>query len=270
MKISNESLCEFTKKKTVPVMTVQPFLPGVVLESTVSEEFIKEVKDFLREATPSQLEGLCLFQVAKFAGIPYHQSLPKPPAPSRKYVLQHFECGDLKIGLWCRLNYSSLPSFVGAMLTLSSFSPTLDVDGARVKLERQSLFQTSKPFEGTLEALANVVVERYKPCIRHSWRSLLNNSNAVLGGLFSRHLWNPRQATKTTSLPPVLCVWNGVVTLRSEVSKTDMVQVGTFLESKFRRKFGGIFPRKFGECFQVGLESCFNKTSPVLMWSCFW
>lgn len=211
---------------------MQPFFPGVVLESTVSEEFIKEVKDFLREATPSQLEGLCLFQVAKFAGIPYHQSLPKPPAPSRKYVLQHFECGDLKIGLWCRLNYSSLPSFVGAMLTLSSFSPTLDVDGARVKLERQCLFQTSKPFEGTLEALANVVVERYKPCIRHSWRSLLNNSNAVLGGLFSRHLWNPRQATKTTSLPAVLCVWNGVVTLRSEVSKTDMVQVGNFLFSK--------------------------------------
>ena len=240
----------------------------MVLESTVSEEFIKEVKDFLREATPSQLEGLCLFQVAKFAGIPYHQSLPKPPAPSRKYVLQHFECGDLKIGLWCRLNYSSLPSFVGAMLTLSSFSPTLDVDGARVKLERQSLFKTSKPFEGTLEALANVVVERYKPCIRHSWRSLLNNSNAVLGGLFSRHLWNPRQATKTTSLPPVLCVWNGVVTLRSEVSKTDMVQVGIFW--KVSKEIWGNFSKEIWGIFPSWVESCFNKTSPVLMWSCFW
>ena len=120
----------------------------------VSEELIKDIKDFLREATPSQLEGLCLFQIARWAGTPYHQTLEKPPAPSRKYVLKGFQCGDLKIGLWCKLSISSLPSFAGAMLTLSSFSATLDVDGARVKLERQSFFIGSKPFEGTLEALA--------------------------------------------------------------------------------------------------------------------
>jgi len=219
-----------TFEQTFQTCQCYPELPGVVLESNVSEELIKDIKDFLREATPSQLEGLCLFQIARWAGTPYHQTLEKPPAPSRKYVLKGFQCGDLKIGLWCKLSISSLPSFAGAMLTLSSFSATLDVDGARVKLERQSFFIGSKPFEGTLEALANLIVERYKPCIRHSWRSLINNSNAVLGGLFSRHAWNPRKATNKTLIPAVLCVWNGVVTLRSEVPKADMVQAGVKLE----------------------------------------
>ena len=191
---------------------------GMVMESNVSEELMKEMKDFLREATPSQLEGLCLFELARWAGQPYHKTLSQPPAPARKYVLHDFQCGELKIGVWCKLSYSSLPSFVGAMLTLSSFSATLDVDGARVKLDRQRLFTRQAPFEGSLEALANLVVERYKPCVRHSWRSLINNSNAVLGGLFSRHLWNPRQASKTVPMASVLCVRNGAVNLRAEAS----------------------------------------------------
>ena len=189
---------------------------GMVMESNISEELIKELKDFVREATPSQLEGLCLFEVARWAGQPYHKTLSLPPAAARKYVLHDFQCGELKIGVWCKLSYSSLPSFVGAMLTLSSFSATLDVDGARVKLDRQRLFTRQAPFEGSLEALANLVVERYKPCVRHSWRSLINNSNAVLGGLFSRHLWNPRQASKTVPMASVLCVRNGAVNLRAE------------------------------------------------------
>lgn len=201
---------------------------GVVLESNVSEELIKDIKDFLRDATPLQLEGLCLFQIYRWAGKAYHETLEKPPAPARKYVLKNFDCGNLKIGLWCRLSFSNLPSFVGAMLSLSSlFSSTLDVDGARLKLERQRLFTVHHPFEGTLEALANLLVERYKPCIRQSWRSLLNNSNAFLGGILTRHAWNPRIKKITTTIPPVLCVWNGGVTLRSERSRSDMVQVRT-------------------------------------------
>ena len=128
---------------------------------------------------------------------------------------RNFQCSELKIGLWCSLTSASLPSYAVAMLTLSSFSHTLDIDGARVKLAGQSFFH-AQPFEGTMEALANVIVERYKPCVAASWRSVVNNSNVVLGGLFSRHLWAPRQRSNTLPTQPLLSVRNGVVLFRSE------------------------------------------------------
>eukprot|EP00438_Fugacium_kawagutii_P002907 Skav230074 [mRNA] locus=scaffold2569:115713:128479:+ [translate_table: standard] len=222
---------------------------GVVLESNVSEELIKDIKEFLRDATPLQLEGLCLFQISRWAGRAYHETLEKPPSPARKYVLKGFDCGNLKIGLWCRLSFSNLPSFVGAMLSLSSlFSSTLDVDGARLKLERQRLFAVNHPFEGTLEALANLLVERYKPCIRHSWRSLLNNSNAFLGGMLTRHAWNPRIKKITTTVPPVLCVWNGVVYKKEPEVPLDEQGFQQILKSRdigsmenFLRRRDGVF-----------------------------
>ncbi|CAJ1427800.1 unnamed protein product, partial [Effrenium voratum] len=192
-----------------------PATEGVVLECSASEELIREIKAFVQEATPPQLEGQCLFHVARTAGLPYHSLVTSVPRPARKYVLRNFQCSELKIGLWCSLTSASLPSYAVAMLTLSSFSHTLDIDGARVKLAGQSFFH-AQPFEGTMEALANVIVERYKPCVAASWRSVVNNSNVVLGGLFSRHLWAPRQRSNTLPTQLLLSVRNGVVLFRSE------------------------------------------------------
>ena len=209
----------------------------VVLECAASEELVNELKGLVREATPPQLEGLCLFDIARCAGLPYHTTLTEQPQPARKYILHDVQCGELKIGIWCKLSSASLPSMIGAMLKVSSFSHTLEIGGARVKLPRQSFFSSTRPFEGSLEALANVLVERYKPFVSKSWRSVINNSNAVLGGIFSRYTWAPRQRTIESPKPSsMLYLQNGIVKLRAEGSVTEGIQAhkgpGTNLDER--------------------------------------
>ena len=189
----------------------------VVLECTASEELLGELKDLVREATPPQLEGMCLFDVVRVAGHAYHTTLTEQPQPARKYILHNIQCGEFKIGVWCKLSSASLPSVISTMLKVSSFSHTLEIGGARIKLPRQSLFSSGRPFEGSMEALANCLVEKYKPFVSKSWRSILNNSNAVLGGLFSRYTWAPRQRRIDSPKPAsMLLLHNGIVKLREE------------------------------------------------------
>ncbi|CAE7707663.1 MRL1 [Symbiodinium pilosum] len=201
----------------------------VVLECSVSEELWTELRDLVREATPPQLEGSSPFDVAQLAGQPYHATLKEHPQPARKYILHDVQCGDFKIGVWCKLSSASLPSFYGAMLKVSSFSHTLEIGGARIKLPRQRFFSSARPFEGSLEALANILLEKYKPFISKSWRSILNNSNVVLGGFFSRYTWAPRQRTVELPKPSsMLYLQNGAVKLREEAARSMKVETGPY------------------------------------------
>lgn len=184
---------------------------GVAFEISASQALLAEAQRLAKEATPPQLEGPSLQDVVLRAGMPYHLSLSGPPAPARKYVFHKIDINEIKIAAWCSLNIGSLPEVVAAMLTISSLSPTLEVDGARVKLPRQGFFQTGQPFEGSLDALATVLAGRYKPCLSQSWRSVLNNSNAVLGGLLTRYAWAPRKRIVDMAHGPMLQVKSGIV-----------------------------------------------------------
>ena len=115
------------------------------------------------------------------------------------------------------------------MLKVSSFSHTLEIGGARIKLPRQRFFSSARPFEGSLEALANILLEKYKPFISKSWRSILNNSNVVLGGFFSRYTWAPRQRTVELPKPSsMLYLQNGAVKLREEAARSMKVETGPY------------------------------------------
>ncbi|CAE8587856.1 unnamed protein product [Polarella glacialis] len=190
----------------------------VNMELCVSEALLAAVRRLLQEATPPQLEGPCLQEALGCAGLPHHLVLVGPPLPARKYVLHAVEVSGLKLAVWCSLSVGSLPQMVGALLSLSSLSPTLEVDGARVKLPQQQFFQGRAPFEGTLEALSSIVMKRYSACISASWKSVLNNSNAILGGLLSRHAWAPRKRTVTEARASVLRLTDGVVDVSSPTS----------------------------------------------------
>ncbi|CAE8648957.1 unnamed protein product, partial [Polarella glacialis] len=187
----------------------------VNMELCVSEALLAAVRRLQQEATPPQLEGPCLQEALGCAGLPHHLVLVGPPLPARKYVLHAVEVSGLKLAVWCSLSVGSLPQMVGALLSLSSLSPTLEVDGARVKLPQQQFFQGRAPFEGTLEALSSIVMKRYSACISASWKSVLNNSNAILGGLLSRHAWAPRKRTVTEARASVLRLTDGVVDVSS-------------------------------------------------------
>jgi len=181
--------------------------PGM-FECTVSQQLLTRARRFAEIAIPRPL-GLEMDSVLSRSGVPYNLSCGLPVV-SRKYVIHRLEIGDVKLGAWCRLSVSLLPNMVGVLMTISSLSPTLEVDGARIKLPAQSFFGGG-PFEGSIQAVGSIVWRRYRPCVKDSWRSVLNNSNAIFGGFFTRHAWIPRSRTITAPQKTMLQVVRGVV-----------------------------------------------------------
>merc|ERR1712039_518148 len=98
-----------------------------------------------------------------------------------------------------------MPNFVGFVFRIGTiFANRLEVDGASVSLPEQSFFRASQrgqSFEGNMNALGSVVWRRLRPFLQRSWRSVVNNSNMVLGGLLTRQKWAPRQRTVTPLHP---------------------------------------------------------------------
>merc|ERR1711957_473930 len=90
--------------------------------------------------------------------------------------------------------------------TLLGGTNRLEVKGAQVRVPSQRLFGDRMPAEGNLGAVFARVTEHYMPHVRASWRSLLQHSNIFLGGLLSRHAWNPRQRKSWTARLPLCSV----------------------------------------------------------------
>jgi len=179
------------------------------LELHVFEELVGLAKSLAAVMTPRPL-GLEFDAAVSRAGIPYNL-VYGAHQPSQKYVFHEINVGGVQVGVWCKVSLAILPDLVGLLMKLSSFSPMLEVDGARMNLQPQRFFTGHGAFEGSLETLGSLLWRRYKPCLRDSWRSLLNNSNAVLGGLLGRHAWAPRRRRVDVPRRPQLRVVNSVV-----------------------------------------------------------
>jgi hypothetical protein len=192
---------------------------------------LKTVKDFSKAATPRQL-GLEFGDVLSRAGIPFHVSCGGPPRPSLKYELHCIRISDVKARVWGSARLNMLPEFFQVLLTLSSFSSSLEVNGVVLKLPPQQFFHSSA-FEGSLNALGRSLWKEYKPFLMKSWTSVLNNSNAFFGGVFTRNLWNPKEREITTVRPMQIQIVDGcVAALDSSVGGEVSIGASTQLDNK--------------------------------------
>jgi len=165
------------------------------LEVTLDETLLKTLKKFAQVAIPRAL-GLEMDTVLSRAGVPYNLSCGGPPVASRKYELRSIRVSEAKCNVWCHLSVARFPDIVQFFMNFS-LSNTLEVNGASLKLQEQTFFEGDIAFEGSVEALGSQMWQRYKPNVISSWRSLLMNSNTVLGGIFSRNMWDPKQRSMT-------------------------------------------------------------------------
>jgi len=109
--------------------------------------------------------------------------------PSQKFELHSIMISGLRNKIWGSASMDLLPDIVGLFLTLSSFSTSLNFNGAEVMLSEQYFSR----FQGSLAALGAIMWARYKPNVISSVGSMVQNSNAFLGGLFSRNMWNKKE-----------------------------------------------------------------------------
>jgi len=126
------------------------------------------------------------------AGIPYNLTCGGPPPPSSKCILYDLSVSPVTLRIFCRLSPRQLPDWLTALLTVMSMSSTIEVDGANLKLPDQRFFSRHAPFEGSLGALAGLMLRHYMKLYPRALISLFNNSNLLLGGLLSRHRFFPK------------------------------------------------------------------------------
>ncbi|CAE7611417.1 cmk-1 [Symbiodinium natans] len=166
------------------------------LEVSVTGALMDQVR-FLRRNLTVGTGGLTFDQVLIRAKGALHLSNPQPPGASSKLVVNKLAVGDARVDVWCQLHLPDahyLPKSLRDTIQVVSLGTTrLDVKGAQVKLPQQVLFSDRKPAEGNFGIVASKVWVEYLPLVKACWRSLLQHSNIFLGGLLSRHTWNPRQ-----------------------------------------------------------------------------
>jgi len=139
------------------------------------------------------------------------------PQPHRgSFLFSNLSISSANLSLWCRLSTSLLPDLVGTIVSISCLSDSLDVDGAKVKLPSKLMFESKGAdcaFKGSLTEAGTHIMRNYQQHLRSSWQSVVNNSNAVLGGLLTRHAWNPKRRHVTLPRKPVVCIERGQVVI---------------------------------------------------------
>ncbi|CAK8998260.1 Pentatricopeptide repeat-containing protein MRL1 [Durusdinium trenchii] len=165
------------------------------LEVSVTGALMDQAR-LLRRNLTLGMGGLTFEQVLSRAKGGIHLSNPQPPAASSKLVVSNLVAREAKVDVWCQLHLPDayyLPKSLRDTIQVVSLGATrLDVKGAHVKLPSQALF-TNQPAEGNVSIVMSKVWLNYLPLVKACWRSLLQHSNIFLGGLLSRHTWNPRQ-----------------------------------------------------------------------------
>eukprot|EP00439_Symbiodinium_sp_Y106_P072755 s153_g13.t1 len=176
------------------------------LEVSVMGALMDQARLLRRNLTVG-IGGLTFDQVLIRAKGALHLSNPQPPDASSKLVVNKLVVGDARVDVWCQLHLPDahyLPKSLRDTIQVVSLGTTrLDVKGAQVKLPQQVLFSEKNPAEGNFGIVASKVWLQYLPLVKACWRSLLQHSNIFLGGLLSRHTWNPRQRREWRLSPPL-------------------------------------------------------------------
>lgn len=176
------------------------------LEVSVMGALMDQVRLLRRNLTVG-IGGLTFDQVLIRAKGALHLSNPQPPDASSKLVVNKLVVGDARVDVWCQLHLPDahyLPKSLRDTIQVVSLGTTrLDIKGAQVKLPQQVLFSEKNPAEGNFGIVASKVWLQYLPLVKACWRSLLQHSNIFLGGLLSRHTWNPRQRREWRLSPPL-------------------------------------------------------------------
>ncbi|CAK9064763.1 unnamed protein product, partial [Durusdinium trenchii] len=188
------------------------------LEVSVTGALMDQAR-LLRRNLTLGMGGLTFEQVLSRAKGGIHLSNPQPPAASSKLVVSNLVAREAKVDVWCQLHLPDayyLPKSLRDTIQVVSLGATrLDVKGAHVKLPSQALF-TNQPAEGNVSIVMSKVWLNYLPLVKACWRSLLQHSNIFLGGLLSRHTWNPRQRKDWPNASPLCRIGNlGELHLRS-------------------------------------------------------
>jgi len=177
------------------------------LEVSVTGALMDQARLLRRNLTVG-MGGLTFEQVLARAKGGIHLSNPQPPSASSKLVVNKLAVGDAKVDVWCQLHLPDahyLPKSLRDTIQVVSLGATrLDIKGAQVRLPQQALFVT-RPAEGNTSIVLSKVWIHYLPLVKACWRSLLQHSNIFLGGLLSRHTWNPRQRRDWPNADP-LCL----------------------------------------------------------------
>eukprot|EP00929_Paragymnodinium_shiwhaense_P020475 TRINITY_DN13642_c0_g1_i2.p1 TRINITY_DN13642_c0_g1~~TRINITY_DN13642_c0_g1_i2.p1 ORF type:complete len:3217 (+),score=751.76 TRINITY_DN13642_c0_g1_i2:171-9821(+) len=181
----------------------------------------------LRRNLRPGIDGLMFDDVLMRGSMPYHLLNDlEPPAASPKIKLAKMQAGVVKLGVWCKIylpeaNY--VPKSLRETIQMVNFATnTLNVKGANVEVPPLTLFAHA-PAEGSLGVIVGKVCGHYTPHIKACWRSLLQNSNVMFFGLFSRATWMPREREQTKPKPLVCAVGARGELLVKEVKRSGSV-----------------------------------------------
>lgn len=179
------------------------------MEVSVTDAVWERVR-MLRKSFAPDTGGVSIEEVVARAQSPYCREAPQA---STRFIINRLEVHQAKVDVWCRIYLPDahyVPKTLRDTLQVMSFGTNrLDVKGAQVRVPQQLVFSESSPGEGSLSAILARVSDHYLPHVKTSWRSLLQHSNILLGGLFSRHTWMPRQRNKWAPACPLCDVGPG-------------------------------------------------------------
>jgi len=176
------------------------------LEVSVTDVTMAQARLLAHNLAPNAA-GLTFAEIHTRATTPYHTLRKEPPPASSKLVVSNLNVGVLTLSAWCRIHLPDahyIPKSLRENIQMVNFlNPRLDVKGAQVKVPRQQLFNADAPAEGSFSAILSRVSDHYLPHVKASWRSLLQNSNIVMGGILARHSWAPRERREVDVQRPI-------------------------------------------------------------------
>lgn len=204
------------------------------LEVAVTDEIVREIMQLILEMMPAP-PGMRYGSICERAELPYHISCQEPPQMPRTLELRSLIVGDLSLFLWAKLSVFNafLPRFLMQLTRLTGLgAETLQLDGVSLSFSLRRFFQSSTlfgrpdpPFYGSFQGLFKCLLEQYLPEFLKCWRSMMQNSNIVFRGIFTRQFWLPKPRQVKT-------VRNAVGWLQEPRSQADAFErfVGTSLD----------------------------------------
>lgn len=202
----------------------------VMLTDTAWRQLIRTAKEF------SPIGSSLPHQVAISRGnIPYHFIAEEPAPACSKLDIRDLKVNAIRLNVSCRLSLDDadyLPAWAKTVIGFSSFGAShMEVRCVTVELPQQLLFTEQRPGIGSAGPLLSVVGERYLPHVQAQWQALLKDSNLVLGGLLSRHFWNPQEAERR-----VRAVGNPVCSVHPNTGKLFGESLSMFTPSRGLRE----------------------------------